>query len=786
MAFNMEAFRTNKMKMTQEEFGRLLGIPQDKVSRLERGNPDDIPFGIITTIAEKSGMTVDEVIDYKKPVPKPLVPNDTWGTEALTARKTIVHYLDDGKNYISRNDKKEYTDYEQASKLFAEFDTIVKTDIKKYRIAFVGRSDAGKSTMINALVGTEKMPVAWTPLTAIPVYLRHIADRPAFVGNAEVVVYKAPTFEEAKNGLMLSCLDGSITTDLPNAEKRTTEFKPEYLDNEAVYNNLKLESGSAELLKKYGVRHDEESAEISNVDIAAAVIYLDAPILKDVDIVDLPGFGTGDGEIGERDNRFTQEASKYMDVLVYLSPSNGFLQDGDIDCLRLKIPELPIIESKKGNNIKPLNNLYIVASQAHIVGNQGELTEILNKGCNRFTKVLPDTVSSFFLERSNKSGYDITKETLQSRFFTYSTDTEDSRKVFEDDLRNLIENLPRHAILQAEEHLQTYAEERGIDVENDIKSYNSLLENYAQNVELLKNIEANEDSRKTAEKEFRESIHADIALFARSSEEDFKQKYNSIINVDNIVAIIKTKDFKKRKQDIELLCSHISGVLEQQISGVLNTYSEKLKHHVDDYISDFEQQCQKSAGIDVKFSIPFNAKRAFASGFVGLGTLAGLSAWAAALGNLGGYILVAKGVSLLSALGISISGGTAAAISAVASIGGPIMLGIALALLAAFSMFALLSGGWQKELAKKLIKAYEKENVLEKYNAVISDYWNDTKFAFDKAANAMEESWQDEIAKKRRLVEENDTDKLQNSIKEAENFKNFLAGIPSMLASLRK
>ena len=52
-------------------------------------------------------------------------------------------------------------------------------------------------------------------------------------------------------------------------------------------------------------------------------------------------------------------------------------------------------------------------------------------------------------------------------------------------------------------------------------------------------------------------------------------------------------------------------------------------------------------------------------------------------------------------------------------------------------------------------------------------------------ANAMEEAWQNELAKKRRLVAENDTDKLQRSIKEAENFKHFLAGIPSMLASLR-
>ncbi|HYW18192.1 MAG TPA: hypothetical protein VE956_02585, partial [Nodularia sp. (in: cyanobacteria)] len=73
-------------------------------------------------------------------------------------------------------------------------------------------------------------------------------------------------------------------------------------------------------------------------------------------------------------------------------------------------------------------------------------------------------------------------------------------------------------------------------------------------------------------------------------------------------------------------------------------------------------------------SIPFDTKGAFLGGIAGLGAYGALAAWAAGLGNLGSYILVAKLVSLLSALGISIGGGTAAVISFVAAIGGPIVL----------------------------------------------------------------------------------------------------------------
>ncbi|MFM6395585.1 MAG: DNA-binding protein, partial [Planktothrix sp.] len=104
----------------------------------------------------------------------------------------------------------------------------------------------------------------------------------------------------------------------------------------------------------------------------------------------------------------------------------------------------------------------------------------------------------------------------------------------------------------------------------------------------------------------------------------------------------------------------------------------------------------------IEVSIPFDTKGAFLGGIAGLGAYGALAAWAASLGNLGGYILVAKLVSLLSALGISIGGGTAAVISFVATIGGPLTLGIALSVALASLIFGLFGEAWQSCFAKRL------------------------------------------------------------------------------------
>ena len=97
-------------------------------------------------------------------------PQDTYKLSEIT-KNNLVEYVEQGVAEF-----KEET-------LQVEIQKIQKcvNAIRKPRISFAGQSDTGKSTLINALLGSEKMPAKWTPTTSIVVYIKHIDDRPSFI-----------------------------------------------------------------------------------------------------------------------------------------------------------------------------------------------------------------------------------------------------------------------------------------------------------------------------------------------------------------------------------------------------------------------------------------------------------------------------------------------------------------------------------------------------------------------------------------------------------------------------
>jgi transcriptional regulator with XRE-family HTH domain len=737
MAFSLKDFREQNLKMTQEEFAILIGERQDTVARLEKDNPDDIPMGILKTIARKTGQTLDELLEYEKPKLEALPVTDTW-RDAELVKRTLGGYL-------SAQNAETWKSYEKSGDLVTEYTNIIKTNMRKPRVAFVGQSDVGKSTVINTLLGAEKMPTAWTPTTSITVYIKHKDDKPPFM-QEDAWVFKP----EANKPFNISCLE-----------------------DEAACKALKVAGGGAEILKEYGTRQGEHYGE----DAAAAVIYVDSAILKDVDLIDLPGFGTGDRAA---DDTMTQGTGEVSDVFVYLSRANGFMNGLDIECLRRVIPTLPCLERKGENEIKPLGNLFILASQAHITngGNVFTLRNILDSACIRFEQTLPDTLASYFADRSEATGYD-TAAYFRDRFFTYTLEIPDLRKDFEEELRGIIELLPKRTIAATKDLLKTYAGERGQTVDDALAGYERLIRNKEQEEESLAKILTNEEARKRENADKRDSVVREIRAYNDASLSGFSEKYREVIDVDNIVNVIRERGFKKKKEDMEGLANHISALLENRLNETIGGYAEKLKGRIEEYIAGFEKGCKIDSKLGVTVSIPFNAKRAFASGLAGVAAFGGLAFWASTLGNLGAYILVAKGVSILSALGISIAGGTATVISAVAAIGGPVVLGIALAVLAALTVFVILSGGWQRDIAKKMVKEYDKQKALQKYRDVIERFWlTDTIAAFNTSADAMEQAWQDEIANKKALIDNYDLEDIKRRIAAAEDFKRFLSNIP--------
>ncbi|WP_314326783.1 dynamin family protein [Fusobacterium pseudoperiodonticum] len=724
--FKLKDFREDYLKLTQAELAELIGVRQDRISRLEQ-NLDTISLEELVLLSKKTGKSLDEITNYKRDIPNKLEVKDSWN-KVRYIKSTIINYI---KDYSPKNN----LNYE--SKI-GELRKNIEAIARKPRIVFSGKSDSGKSTLINALLGKEKMPTNWTPTTSIIVYVKDILDRPAYM-EEELWIFK-----KGKN----------------------EEWDDTRLYDEKYCREWKIAGGNAEMLSQYGVRKGEEY----NKDIGSAVLFIDSPILKNCDILDIPGITAGI----DSDNMAASQAKLKADVLVYLSQASGFLQTEDANYLKEALEVLPPLEKIEGTGLSPMSNLFVVATHAHHINPRTDLKKICDSGCDRFTNTLPE---SFWKRYSNNSKKLFSEKDLRKRFFTYTTDIEDLREDFEKELKNTIENLPKLLENEVFNMTKEYAKSESSEMKREIENYEKLINKREDCSKLLEEIKKNEPKRKFSLEENNRNVKNRIFDLDTETKRKFKEEFNQMLTEENIIKIIDKRGYKNKKSDLEELGSYISSEIQDIYRKNLEKTTEKFKDTMDEYLVETQKSLEltnSSSGINI--DLDFDFKSAFIGGLAGAATLGGLAFWASTLGNLGAYILVAKGVSVLSALGISIAGGTATATAFVASIGGPITLGIAAALLVGVAIWGIFSDSWKKKIAKKIIEEFKKH--VTKYDEAITQYWLDTENGFDIAKNKMEEEWEKYINNLEDELYNYDINKLKETLKNAKEVKDFFTNIP--------
>lgn len=282
---DFKSLRSDKLKLTQEEFANLYGISIQEVQELDKtGKPD---MDLIVKIATKSGLDFNTILSYEKPRVKPISAKDTWEKTNFT-KKSLSGYLNSALEQMDIPDdmQKNYID---------DLEIGIMSKFVKPTVAIVGRSDTGKSTLINSLIGAEKMPAKWTPTTSTAVYVKHIKDRPAFIHD-EAWIFKRECGNEKF-------------------------WNSKRLYDEKYCEKWKVAGGDLSLLETYSTRQGGGL----KTEAGSAVVFVDAPILLNCDIIDLPGYGTETAS----DDVITAKTAAHADVLIYLSLASGFLRIED-------------------------------------------------------------------------------------------------------------------------------------------------------------------------------------------------------------------------------------------------------------------------------------------------------------------------------------------------------------------------------------------------------------------------------------------------------------------------
>ena len=724
---DLKSFREDKLKIkTQAAFAELIGVEQSSITRWEK-DPDSIPFQIIQRILEKTGASYEELTGWTKPIPNPLIVEDTWKKVNFT-KCTLSEYITNALEQIElpEEDRKAYIDDLSAG---------INTSLIKPKVAIVGRSDTGKSTLINALLGVDKMPTSWTPTTSIAVYIKHISDRPTFIKE-----------------------DAWVFTNHLGNENMWNERQ---LYDKEYCCSWKIAAGGVEILRSFGTRQGENYDK----EAGAAVIFLDAPILKTCDIIDLPGFGTET----ESDDNITFAAAQKSDIIIYLSQANGFMRIEDITYLKRNISELPVWEDKSSNTLSPLCNLFIVASQAHTVnnGNRTQLTEILDVGCKNLLKTLPN---GYWAEREKASNHVYANDgynELRARFFAYTTDIPGICRPFNKKLTEILEVLPTIINERTKAFVRSYVAARKPNLIGEIQKYEGIVAERDKYESLLREIESNELSRVRDNDGRKKDVRDEISRLQTESIDEFSTYISSVINVDALVKLMREKGIKNKKDDVELFGSSLQSMLQAECESILKEKSKMLSEKAKNYIAAFSESIAKPFENN-SINVDFDAGWAFASALSALGMIGGFGTFLAS---------TISGVLLLTSVGFSL--GSSILIGAMSSsIFGPIGIAIGLLIATGLGIVKLFGGGWEKSIAKKVVAAIEENNIAAEYRDGIEKYWKQTETAFDKAAAKLDEDWNKYVEDLRQMVNSYDINEIQNKIATLKSLSVFFENIP--------
>ena len=742
MNINLRGAR-ERAGLSQAGLAAILGLSQAQVSRYEQ-DPGAIPTELLFRWAQALGTDIQTLMVSAIPLPPPVDAGDPY----LQLRRDL--------NLLEQYVTNSSPDGELNIPNKPPIPNDVIKQIHRYRqkpnLVLVGRFDSGKSHLANTLMGAKVLPSQYQPATRVITFVRHISDRPSWFQNQV----------------------GILAEDVwPRDEKGNQIFDLTLLDSQSWIERHCVKAGSLDVLRQHGVHDHLSETEIEG---HSAIVYVDSLLLKSCNIVDFPGYSDQADQTSE-DVKKASSAVQIADLILYTAPVNGFMNAEDFSRLSYLLKVLPSPETYS-EEFPVLGNLFIVGTHANPAISGSDISSILQTGSIRLYKHINETVLA---ERSKSINHSIEKENLQMRFFAFWEETPRRWESLKKELVIILsQSLPKARRNRIDCEIKLLKNEVPNQIAEKICAYEQTTSELEQRQRELDKLEQEEPERLALLKQSRLKLQRRIAELRGNTQDSFQQTYTSLVHVAAIETMIRDR-YKDKKDAKEYAASYLVEKLQGKLETYIKENSNSLKADIDEFLDAYEEVFLKLPKLNLgSVSIPFDSKGAFIGGLAGVGGVGALAFWAASLGNLGTYILVAKFVSLLSALGISIGGGVATVVAFVAAIGGPVTLGIGL-IATAFSLGLALSGeSWEGRLAKKIFSHFEEKKLLHKFLQGSDEYWQDTAKAFEKGADAVEEQFQEYIQHLLELCSNDETSskKVENILLSLRELKDFFAGIP--------
>ena len=667
----------------------------------------------------------------------------------------LIQYLEKSISTLS-NTSNPFIKNSSITKDISELKDNLKDIHAKPVLSAMGPSDAGKSTLLNYILGSEILPAKWQPATCLVTLLMHTQDKPEYLdSNKSVFIFK-------------------------------TGFKPHMIFDQDMLSSFLLDSGGKELIKAYGEK--DENDNVLNSQAYMVVVFEGFDILENIWLLDTPGqliepemYDEIEGSSSEEilnDKAKAMSAISLVDGLIFASATTKFMRDEDPEFLQnILMHKVPL----EGD--KPLSNLIILKTHSYDQISAEANQATFRTAANHLTKTYSHTLYDEWEHQLNNP---VHPQTLQrpdatiwaSRMLPFFRENTQYCQDFDERLNEVINYLLVNRTALISNRVETIQKR----IQNRIALALQELHQSGRSVQEKKEDIEQQDAR------FRKGSSSLIDRFTEISEscpryaeediERIRDIFYSLCNEESMYRFIDNR-FEDKDEAKRAINKALGNHFESKFRRVMEDSTRRFSLEVENVVQAWQKIVPSAQGvkhsdkIDTDISLcdssNFDAYSAFVGGMAGLTSFGAMAGYVATISsNLGAYILVGKAAGVLTSLGITSSVTTLPTL--VAATGGPVAWGVAIAAVVGLLVYRLFAN-WKKALAKSDVKGLESSNTLSNVEKDITRYWQDSRNALTASVDSLRFETETFI---KHLYKEADIEYQQQDIAEAEQILNTI------------